>query len=86
MCPHRERYKIVDMLRYRIAQLGCSRADLLTYQPNRVRVKVQPNCRIRRANLGGQGVVNFSNDGVVVGSDPLKPRLDLWRKILDKDH
>ncbi len=28
-------------------------------------------------------VINFTNDGVVVGPDPLKARLDLWAKVLD---
>jgi hypothetical protein len=31
-------------------------------------------------------VINFTNDGVVVGPDPLKARLDLWKKVLDKGH
>ena len=28
-------------------------------------------------------VINFTNTGVVVGPDPLKPRLDLWQKVLN---
>ena len=28
-------------------------------------------------------VINFTNDGVVVGPDPLKARLDLWQKVLE---
>jgi para-nitrobenzyl esterase len=31
-------------------------------------------------------VINFTNDGVVVGPDPLKARLDLWKKVFDKGH
>jgi para-nitrobenzyl esterase len=27
-------------------------------------------------------VLNFTNDGIVVGPDPLKARLDLWQKVL----
>jgi para-nitrobenzyl esterase len=26
-------------------------------------------------------VINFTNNGAVVGPDPLKKRLDLWRKV-----
>ena len=26
-------------------------------------------------------VINFTNNGAVVGPDPLKSRLDLWRKV-----
>jgi para-nitrobenzyl esterase len=26
-------------------------------------------------------LINFTNNGVVVGPDPLKARLDLWRKV-----
>ena len=29
-------------------------------------------------------VINFTNNGVVVGPDPLKARLDVWKKVLDK--
>ena len=31
-------------------------------------------------------VINFTNAGVVVGPDPLKARLDLWKKVFDKGH
>jgi para-nitrobenzyl esterase len=30
-------------------------------------------------------LINFTNDGVVVGPDPLKARLDLWRKVWSQD-
>ena len=30
-------------------------------------------------------VIDFTNNGVVVGPDPLKPRLDLWRKVWSQD-
>jgi para-nitrobenzyl esterase len=26
-------------------------------------------------------IIHFSNSGVIVGTDPLKPRLDLWQKV-----
>ena len=29
-------------------------------------------------------VINFTNNGVVVGPDPLKARLDVWKKVLGK--
>jgi para-nitrobenzyl esterase len=29
-------------------------------------------------------VINFTNTGVVVGPDPLKPRLDLWQKAWNR--
>jgi hypothetical protein len=29
-------------------------------------------------------VINFTNDWVVVGPDPLKARLDLWKEVADK--
>ena len=28
-------------------------------------------------------VLNFTNDGVVVGADPLQARLDLWQAVWD---
>src|SRR5580698_4945803 len=30
-------------------------------------------------------LINFTNNGVVVGPDPLKARLDLWRKVWSQD-
>ena len=30
-------------------------------------------------------VIDFTNNGVVVGPDPLKARLDLWRKVWSQD-
>jgi para-nitrobenzyl esterase len=30
-------------------------------------------------------VIDFTNNGVVVGPDPLKTRLDLWRKVWSQD-
>ncbi len=30
---------------------------------------------------GVDAIINFTNDGVVMGPDPLKPRLDLWQKV-----
>ena len=29
-------------------------------------------------------VINFTNDGAIVGPDPLKARLDLWQKVLEE--
>jgi para-nitrobenzyl esterase len=29
-------------------------------------------------------VINFTNSGVVVGPDPIKARLDVWKKVFDK--
>jgi hypothetical protein len=29
-------------------------------------------------------VINFTNSGVVVGPDPIKARLDVWKKVLGK--
>ncbi len=31
-------------------------------------------------------VINFTNNGVVVGPDPVKARLDLWKKVFEKGH
>jgi para-nitrobenzyl esterase len=30
-------------------------------------------------------VIDFTNKGVIVGPDPLKPRLDLWKKVWSED-
>ena len=30
-------------------------------------------------------LIDFTNNGVVVGPDPLKSRLDLWRKVWSQD-
>jgi hypothetical protein len=30
------------------------------------------------------GVTNFTDDGVVIGPDPLRARLDLWKKVFEK--
>jgi carboxylesterase type B len=30
-------------------------------------------------------LIDFTNNGVVVGPDPLKARLDLWRKVWSQD-
>jgi para-nitrobenzyl esterase len=29
-------------------------------------------------------IIDFTNDGVTVGPDPIKPRLDLWEKVFDR--
>ena len=34
-----------------------------------------------RHQPGVDKIINFTNDGVVVGPDPIKPRLDLWQKV-----
>jgi para-nitrobenzyl esterase len=26
-------------------------------------------------------IIHFTNSGIIVGTDPLRPRLDLWRKV-----
>jgi para-nitrobenzyl esterase len=31
-------------------------------------------------------VINFTNEGVVSGPDPLKARLDLWKKVVNQGH
>lgn len=30
-------------------------------------------------------VVDFSNEGIVVGPDPLRPRLDLWKTVFERE-
>ncbi len=31
-------------------------------------------------------IINFTNDGVVVGTDPIKARLDLWQRVWSSNH
>ena len=31
-------------------------------------------------------IIHFTNSGVIVGTDPLKPRLDLWQSLWDTTH
>jgi para-nitrobenzyl esterase len=38
-----------------------------------------------RHDLAVDKVIDFTNNGVVVGPDPLKSRLDLWRKVRSQD-
>jgi|HubBroStandDraft_4_1064222.scaffolds.fasta_scaffold01110_11 para-nitrobenzyl esterase len=39
----------------------------------------------RRHDPAVDKVIDFTNNGVVVGPDPLKARLDLWRKVWSQD-
>jgi len=34
-----------------------------------------------RHDAGADRIMDFTNKGVVLGLDPLKPRLDLWEKV-----
>jgi hypothetical protein len=39
-----------------------------------------------RHDPSADGVTNLTDDGVVIGPDPLRARLDLWKKVFDKGH
>jgi para-nitrobenzyl esterase len=51
----------------------------LTGDPNRAGVPnwLRPDSAIDR-------LIHFTNDGVIVGADPLRPRLDLWQAIWER--
>jgi para-nitrobenzyl esterase len=39
-----------------------------------------------RHDLAVDRLIHFTNSGVIIGTDPLKPRLDLWEKVWSRAH